>query len=496
MIKKIPIAAWFLLCNAPFAFCRSDGKQILLQSSSVQSACTQLERVVSRASQVSYPPMVQYVADNDHWFTSSMDFSVCTVEPGTSKDVGAIIRTLGKLRVPFAVKSGGHSSNPGFSSTRGVMISMAKFNKISFNSKSPGEVEVGVGLTWDDIYERLDPEGVNVVGGRVPGVGITGFTLGGGFSWKTRQYGLSLDNVLAFELVLPDGTVKSVTHEDEDLFYGLRGGFNNFGIVTKITFKTHPQGPVWGGLTIVGPPGLEDARAAITEFEETVVDKKAQLMPTYAYINDQAILTLFFFYDGPAPPSGIFDKVLKIPSYSQNVTSGTFNEVYKSFPNGNPFAGPRAFYGCVPVTRYGPALLDAVVNQTLHWGRTLGPQDEGVFLLYAVQPFDKEIYSHGAPSAFPPDRSRSYYPTNLYFAWTNPALDDVVLDAMHQSTDALRSAAREDGQDLTDATMYGNYALPDDPLEGIYGKNVQRLREIRRKYDPENVMGLTGGYKF
>jgi FAD/FMN-containing dehydrogenase len=77
------------------------------------------------------------------------------------------------------VKGGGHATNPGFSSTKGVEIAMSRFNKTKVNS-SGGTVEVGAGLTWDQVYVALEPAGVNVVGGRVPGVGVAGLTLGGG----------------------------------------------------------------------------------------------------------------------------------------------------------------------------------------------------------------------------------------------------------------------------------------------------------------------------
>jgi FAD/FMN-containing dehydrogenase len=78
------------------------------------------------------------------------------------------------------------------------------------------------------VYEALDGTGLNVVGGRVSGVGVAGFTLGGGYSWKTNQYGLTIDNIESFELVRPDGTIQTVTSQDEDLWFALRGGFNNF----------------------------------------------------------------------------------------------------------------------------------------------------------------------------------------------------------------------------------------------------------------------------
>lgn len=77
------------------------------------------------------------------------------------------------------MKGGGHASNPGFSSTRGVQISLARFNNITVDSTA-GTVELGPGLTWDQVYAALDPTGVNVIGARLPGVGVAGVTLGGG----------------------------------------------------------------------------------------------------------------------------------------------------------------------------------------------------------------------------------------------------------------------------------------------------------------------------
>ena len=77
------------------------------------------------------------------------------------------------------MKCGGHANNPGFSSTNGVQIAMSRFNETKLDSKS-GTVEVGAGLTWGQVYEVLGPTAVNVIGGRVPGIGVAGLTLGGG----------------------------------------------------------------------------------------------------------------------------------------------------------------------------------------------------------------------------------------------------------------------------------------------------------------------------
>ena len=89
------------------------------------------------------------------------------------------LQIVGDNGTPFAVKGGGHIGNPGFSSTEGVHIAMSRFNHIDYNA-STGLVDVGSGLVWDDVYHALEPHGVTAVGGRVTGVGVAGFTLGGG----------------------------------------------------------------------------------------------------------------------------------------------------------------------------------------------------------------------------------------------------------------------------------------------------------------------------
>ena len=139
------------------------------------------------------------------------------------------------------MKGGGHATNPKFSSTSGVQIALSRFNEIKVNGAS-GTVEVGAGLTWDQVYAALEPAGLNVVGGRAPGVGVAGLTLGGGenldcrrpgsdmilgYSFHSSQYGLSLDNVAGFELVLPNGTIINVTSKNEDLWFALRVSENS-----------------------------------------------------------------------------------------------------------------------------------------------------------------------------------------------------------------------------------------------------------------------------
>ena len=152
------------------------------------------------------------------------------------------------IQMRSQVKGGGHATNPDFSSTSGVQISMARFNTVTYN-KDAQNADVGAGMIWDDVYAALEPFGVTVVGGRVTGIGVAGFTLGGGessgdcvwtpdliltstdgsgYSWLTNQRGLTVDNTLSFEVVHPNGQVSNVTKvSNPELFFALRVSLMN-----------------------------------------------------------------------------------------------------------------------------------------------------------------------------------------------------------------------------------------------------------------------------
>ncbi|KAA1474543.1 FAD-binding domain-containing protein [Dentipellis sp. KUC8613] len=473
------------LPEGPANFERSDG--------AILSVCKNISSAISSKSDVYYPLSFHYSADIAHWASSSSANAACSVEPGTVEDVGTILQILGSTKTPFAVKGGGHSSNPGFSSTAGVQIAMTRFSQINYDASSQ-TVALGPGLIWDDVYAALEPHNVNVVGGRVTGVGVAGFTLGGGYSWKTSQYGLTIDTVQAFELVLPNGTVTTVTAADEDLFFGLKGGFNNFGIVTQFTLKTFPQTQVWGGLITITGDQLDKVTAAVAKFSAEVTDPKAAVLPTYNFVLGQTGVSLIMFYDAPTPPSGIFDDFLAIPSFTKDISTRSFSSLVLSSP-ANATAGSRGLFHSVSVLNYTTSLLNVIVNESMYWGQHLA-LDSASFISYDVEPFLPSLFSHGAASAYPPDRSRGLLPLNLYFAWGSSLADGDMHQAIIQSADRIRAAAVAEGQDVADAVVYGNYALYDASLQSIYGNNVDRLKSIKATYDPTNVMGLAGGFRF
>ncbi|KAK7686217.1 hypothetical protein QCA50_010437 [Cerrena zonata] len=460
------------------------------------STCTQIAQAVSSASTVSWPSSDLYNQDIAHWSLAGIEASACSVEPGTPSDVGKILQIVGANRTPFAVKGGGHATNPGFSSTTGVQIAMSKFSDVKYNAQTQ-TVDVGAGLVWEKVYEVLEPLGRNVVGGRTTGVGVAGFTLGGGYSWLTNQYGLSSDNVAAFELVLPSGQVKSVTQSSNpDLFFALRGGYNNFGIVTKFTLKTYPQGQVWGGQLTIGGDHLTEFHTALAKFSDNT-DPKAQLLAPVIYVQafGGPIVNLLLFYDGPTPPAGIFDDFLAIPNLAKDISTRSFLSIVGA-SMANTTEGSRDIFEFVPNTKYTPQFFQAVVNESLFWGQRLS-NTSSTTSTFVYEPFLPTIFNHASASAYPFNRARAFLPSNLNFVWTSSADDLILQDAIRQSGKRLAEVAANDSADAATASIYGNYALFGTSVQRLYGSNLPRLRAIKATIrSPEYHESLLGAGRF
>jgi hypothetical protein len=130
------------------------------------------------------------------------------------------------------------------------------------------------------------------------------------------------------------------------------------------------------------------------------------------------------------------------------------------------------------------------------WGVRLSALDKNATVSSTLEPFDKGIFSHGSESAYPPDRSQAIFPSAVAVQWSNASLDGTMAFALRQISDTIHAAALADGQNVSHAAKYVNYALFGTPLEDLYGENVKRLRKIRAEIDPEDVMSLAGGWKF
>ncbi|KIL59111.1 hypothetical protein M378DRAFT_85489 [Amanita muscaria Koide BX008] len=457
--------------------------------------CDAISSAISSQSQVFYFGSDSYLRDIDHWASSSTQLAACTVEPGTAEDVGKILQILGKYRTPFGVKSGGHTANPKFSSSAGVLIAMYRFKEVTYDQASQ-TANIGTGLIFDDVYSALAPYGVSVLGGRVTGIGVGGFVLGGGYSWKSNQYGLALDTVTAFELVKPDGEIVSVTESTEaELFFGLKGGYNNFGIVTRIQMRTFPQSSIWGGTITYFSLFIPQVSAAVTKFSTSNTDPKANIIATYMCIATEPLVSLMLYYDAPNPPKDIFRDFLILPPLSSDVGTRSISDfIQKS--NSNSTANLRGIFHTVPLLQYSQNLVQVIENEAiLSCSQLLSKTDAGVS--YSIEPFLSSILSHNTSlSAYPPTREKTYLPLNIYFAWLLSSFDRDNFDAVKQSATRIRDVAVAEGQDLSNAPLYPNYAIFDTPLSQMYGGNVEKLNALKKRVDPSNVMGLAGGFKF
>ncbi|KAJ1306265.1 hypothetical protein OPQ81_010969 [Rhizoctonia solani] len=472
-----------------------------LDVSNYTSVCKAIQGSVSNATGVYYSLHPLYIKGNSHWASSSSQDSACVVEPANRDDVSIILRIVANTSTPFGIRSGGHATNQGFSSTPGVQIALFKFSEVTYHPApaaadgSVGTVDIGSGLVWDSVYAALEPLGVNVVGGRVTGVGVGGFTLGGGYSWLSNQYGLTIDTVMAFEVVLPNGTITTATEtKNSDLFFGLKGGFNNFGIVTKFTLLAFPQGQVWGGLQTFTSSRIDQVNKATADFAANVTDPKAAIITTYNFLLGQPGVSLLMFYDRPTPPPGIFERFTSIPHFSSDVSTRSFINLVGASPSNTTY-GFRGAFNTVSLKTYSPALIEQILNQSMTWGSQAALR-AGAFISYDVEPFLPSMSTRSKGGAYPHDNFLA--PLNLYFAWSNGRYDDWYLDALKESTRIIREQAIAEGQDIAGAKQikYGNYASATEDMNSLYGSNLGRLKAIKSKYDPNNIMGLAGGYRF
>ncbi len=175
----------------------------------------------------------------------------------------------------------------------------------------------------------------------------------------------------------------------------------------------------------------------------------------------------------------------------------------------------RNLFCTTPILEYTPTIIDAIVNETMvighdivscivanlrmikFWGQALA-RKSAVVVSYDIEPFTQAILSHNTTfTAYPPDRSVVMSPFNINYAWASAEFDTDFYAAVRQSKATLRSALFLNGQSVANgASAYPNYALFDTPLNQMYGANIQRLKALTKKVDPDNVMGLAGGFKF
>ncbi|WP_283136169.1 FAD-binding oxidoreductase [Rhizohabitans arisaemae] len=172
----------------------------------------------------------------------------CVLRPGSVGDVQAGVGFAAGAGLSLSVRGGGHGF-PGFGTNDdGVVIDLGKLANIEIVDKDRHRVRIGGGATWGQVAAALAPHGLAISSGDTKSVGVGGLTLAGGIGWKVRKYGLALDSMVAAEVVTANGeVVRASAEENPELFWALRGGGGNLGIVTAFEFTAHPTTDVFHG---------------------------------------------------------------------------------------------------------------------------------------------------------------------------------------------------------------------------------------------------------
>lgn len=191
----------------------------------------------------------------------------CLFEPTSAKDVAGALKILKDTQMKFAVRGGGHMPVPEAAGIGdGVLISTEKLNMMQLSSDKK-IAQLGPGLRWDIVYDWVSKYNLGVAGGRYGPVGVPGLLLGGGINYFGSQHGWSSNRVSNFEVVLANSSIVNANAQtNTDLFWVLKGGSSNFGIVTRFDVQTFPVESIYGGTTIYESTAADEYLDAIASY--------------------------------------------------------------------------------------------------------------------------------------------------------------------------------------------------------------------------------------
>jgi FAD/FMN-containing dehydrogenase len=216
-------------------------------------------------------------------------------------DVATALRLATEDNAVLSVRSGGHSALGFGTNTGGVVLDLSGFDTVEVLDADAGVVRIGTGATWGAVAEALADHGLALTSGDTRSVGVGGLTLGGGMGWMVRKYGLTIDSLQAVDMVTADGTsLRASADEHPDLFWAVRGGGGNFGVVTHFEFVAQRITNVVAGMITYAPgdtatlvAGWRDAMRAAPEELSTAI----LLMPAFG--DFPAGISVFVCWAGP-----------------------------------------------------------------------------------------------------------------------------------------------------------------------------------------------------
>ncbi len=398
-------------------------------------------------------------------------------------DVIGAVRYGRETGLAIAIRGGGHNGAGFASCDDGLVIDLSPMKGVRVDPEGR-TVRVEPGCTQGDMDRATHPFGLAVPAGIVSSTGVAGLTLGGGHGYLTRQYGLTIDNLLEADVVLADGRLITASAEQHpDLFWALRGGGGNFGVVTSFRFRAHPVSTVFGGPIFYD---IADAREVMRWYREFLPQAPERFSPflglkrvpsVEAFPRDlwgREICALVCCFDGPADEA---DEVMR--------------------PIRQQLPAPL-LDGCTPLPYPAlQSLFDPLLPPGLQWYwkgdivRDLPDEAIDVHLEHAAKapselslmhlyPIDGAVQRVGADE------------TAWRFRDATWSMVIAGIDPDPASADRLTRWARDYWQAVHPHTVggaYVNFMMDEGPdrVRATYGDNLARLAEVKRAYDPTNL---------
>jgi FAD/FMN-containing dehydrogenase len=399
---------------------------------------------------------------------------------------------------PFAFRSGGHAAFKSASSIDGgITVTFENMKDITL-SKDKKIASIEPGNLWYDIYTTLQNDSLAVVGGRVSAIGIGGLTTGGGISFFSNEYGWACDNVASYEVVTASGLIVTASPTSySDLYWALRGGGNNFGIVTKFNLETFAHGPLmFGGQRVFLTPSFPQALDAFTNlgFNSAKDTKAAQYLAIAVDVASGTQLGVGQLeYADPNPNPPIFDEWRAVPAFIDTLQLNTLAYFTQQLNESNP-KGFRETYWTASA-KLNRQMAEYTVNITFEeFASILDVQ--GIVPANTLQaitvPQLTQMQKKGGNALGLTPASGPLLIINLSVRWDKVEDDARVLRANANIVRRFNEEAAR--RNLTENYLYMNYASQYQDVIGSYDQR-ERLKRIAKKYDPKEVFQrLQPGY--
>ena len=406
-------------------------------------------------------------------------------------DVVAAVSFAREHGLLTSIRGAGHNIAGNSVADSAFMIDLSGMNSVEVDPANR-TARAQPGATLGDVDTATQAHGLALPVGINSTTGIAGLTLGGGFGWLSRKHGLTIDNLISAEVVTAEGELVTASeNENADLFWGIRGGGGNFGIVTSFEFNVYPVGPeVLAGL-IVHP--YSDAADVLRQYRDFVASAPEELsvwvvlrkapplpfLPEDVHGTEVVVLAALYagdMADGEAAMAGLREIGNPI---ADAISPHNFIDFQAAFdPLLTP--GSRNYWKSHDFTELSDDALDVMIEYA---GKLPTGQCE-IFVAHlggAVSrvPTDATAYTH----------RDAEFVLNVHTRWDDPAEDDMCVSWAREFFD--RSAPFATGG------VYVNF-MPDDEVERIgaaYGSNYDRLVELKNKYDPDNFFRLNQNIK-